>query len=300
VDGGPFFLSLWLVNYAGDCTNTTADKLTIEIEGCRDAETLTPCVADETTVTMEMSYDSVPICNVTLYLPANSDSKVKLLELQNEASFSFIFSNPTFYATHVIYKVSTRNDGIQTSLVGNSILSGVVRPPSGSSDDGNILRVSSTINIDSTVSVLQNCDEPQPDNSDPFISTTSSKCHFNQSSTKEFSLQGNTTEKVAGSLFYESDKAGYEFRINIVKNSFFKLTTFDKFVNIGEVTVWVILFSFGNIGLIQVLAMMILRCFEIGARLRNKFGFCTEPPAEDIDLPDRGGRPGQRESTIDI
>jgi hypothetical protein len=61
------------------------------------------------------------VCNITTSFAEGTS-------LQTVANLNFEFNNPTFYATSIIYKVSTLNNE-DTKISGNSYISGILMPP---------------------------------------------------------------------------------------------------------------------------------------------------------------------------
>ena len=184
--------------------------------------------------------------------------------LSSAAAFTLTFNDLSFYATHIIYTMTTLNNEQGTKVKGNSFLSGILRPPK----DNFIVRQHSTIEVDSTVNIIQAClNQSQQDSG--YVRANRDNCQFNTSSVKELSEVSNTTQFVPGTQFYDFDAAGYSFTFLLTKSKFFKQTSAGRFVSIGEISVWVVIVTLGNIGVLQLFREVFSRMMELAEDIKK-------------------------------
>jgi len=190
------------------------------------------------------------LCNITL---AYFDQ----VDLQSTASVTFSFYDPEFYTAMVIYTIQTQQNGHPnlTAYTGNSLIRDAFVPPSGIAKTGLIVRSSTTVVIGTTVNLIENCYDSLPLVVwGGLIQSVHDDCKVTLDSLNEYSLISVSTEASDKDSFYSYDNIGYNFTVQFQKTAYWKLTKLLWGADDGEVATWCILFVFGLIGMVQLLA----------------------------------------------
>lgn len=261
VDSPAFQMNITLVSYSGSSTGLKPalcngkDNIKFVLSGCTlpdgSACSIKPTPTSKTGNTLAIWEKSVTNgvtnCKIILNFKVGTT-------LSSDASFAYQFFDTSFYASHVLFNLTTKNDNSSTAddklnvNWGNGAIYDYITAPA----INDVLRKDTELALTSTINYVEQCFDLQiqTDNDVAWLQTTQNNCTFDPQSLKEFSPSSKTPTSVQSNDFYAATNTYvYALTVSISKSALWKNTQRSLYVNIGQIIVWIILFAFSLVSI---------------------------------------------------
>jgi len=284
VDTPPMQMVITLVSYSGTTTGRRAancsgsDNIKFTITGCTTpsgAKCIPRSGRTKNSDSVNLTYvpdvsNGYRNCKLVLDFPPKTS-------LTAASSFVFDFYDPSFYASHILFNLSTTNDNSSSNPFGpsanwgNGYIYDYITAPA----INDVLRKEAILEVSSTINYVESCFDllvkTDPDVS--WLQTTLNNCSFDARSLKEFSPSSKQPSSVGGNDFYAATTSYvYSLTIGIVKSPLWKNTQLSLYVNIGQILVWIILFALGLVGIFQLVKELVGLSVSPIVHFRTKHG----------------------------
>lgn len=219
LDTTPFNLQILLQGYNGNCDQS---EVSLAVSGCYALDYQDNCAYNVSVNAGANGTDSSS-CYVTVNIgPSNLDQ---------QTTFTLLFSKSDFYAQQVQYNISTANDNT-TKFEGNAHLFGAFQP-----EQGDILRGNVSVEILTILTFIGDCTSKSPKGyfMPSLVRVNEEFCVANNKSFKGLSFLSTNMDEVSANLFNHLNVSGFAYNVVLTKSPFYKNVYQTHFVSFGTI-----------------------------------------------------------------